>query len=763
MMGNLPARHGMTNHPGDRRMPPPIGVLSGTSVRSATTTDGLLTFLWRNRWIIAICVVVALSAGTVYIQIATPIYSSTAKLYLDHASVRISNSYELGAGPLTDKYLYTQAELIKSTPIVGSAVETLIAQQLRTFAGVDIPSAYLQTHIAVDVGRRDETISVTFRSPYPVEAATIVNHVVDTYMASRTEHDKKSSSEVLKILQNDMMRTAKELEARRDELAEFQKTDMPLSLGAEQGNSITQALLQLKSELTQTRIRRIDAEAFLRGVRTLAETPDALRRYVRMNGNANSYSATSTEQTPLESRAVEVELQKDILSETLTLEHSRITSLDAELEQIEDKQEKLDRDFAEAMLTAAERQYEEVKNREEEIAALYTEQQEEVKKANTEITRYQQLRSEVDRLSAYFETLDEQVREIRKIVGEDVGQLKMAILEPAIPAEKPSEPQRERAMAAALALGLSLGGAIAALKSSLDQTLHSPEEVSALLGLPVLGVVPPMGRRQKVHERGQKVLLEPDSHEAEVFRTIRTAVFFGAAKGGARTMMVTSPTAEEGKSTLASNLAIAVARAGQKTLILDADMRKPVQHLIFQMDASENRLSDVLAGKAKLDSIIRPTGVENLHLLAYGHAVSNPAEILNSPQFASLLKQLAEMYDHVIVDTPPVTVVTDAQIVGALCDVTILVLRADRSTRKTAQRAVDALVRVHARLLGVVVNKIRKTDDRYGGSYYGYSKYYGSKPPDNGKAEAKDAIIVGSRQERTTPGMISRKDAQCKA
>ncbi|UCD49584.1 MAG: CpsD/CapB family tyrosine-protein kinase, partial [Phycisphaerales bacterium] len=203
----------------------------------------------------------------------------------------------------------------------------------------------------------------------------------------------------------------------------------------------------------------------------------------------------------------------------------------------------------------------------------------------------------------------------------------------------------------------------------------------------------------------------------------RTAIFFGTPKERARTILVTSPAQGDGKSTLASNLAIAMAQAGQRTILLDADFRRPVQHTIFEIEPDENGLSAVLAGRQKLAHAIQHTQVAGLEVIPAGLRVPNPAEILNSPRFGILLDRLSGTYDRIIVDAPPVTVVTDAQIIGAICGITVLVLRADKSTKKIGERAIDALHRVGANLIGAVVNDVRRNGDRYG--YYGH--YGGSE------------------------------------
>ncbi len=308
----------------------------------------------------------------------------------------------------------------------------------------------------------------------------------------------------------------------------------------------------------------------------------------------------------------------------------------------------------------------------------------------------------------------------------------------------------------AVILGLLLGGGTAVARDWRDQTLRSTDEIAAVLGVPVLGAVPAMSRRQRMSERGRKVLLQPDSREAEAFRTIRTAVLFGAADS-IKTILVTSPVAGDGKSTLVSNLAIAMACAGQKTLVLDADFRKPTQHIIFRLNPRERCLSDVFAGTLALGAAVQPTGIDTLHVLTCGYQIANPAEVLHSPQFAHLLTCLAEVYDRIVIDAPPVTVVTDAQILGALCDATVLVLRADKSVRKVAQHAIDSLHSVGAHLLGVVVNEVYKHGTRYGYYYDRYRKYYNTRDRGaNGKHKNSITVVPNptAAPAKTTPEAV---------
>jgi len=244
---------------------------------------------------------------------------------------------------------------------------------------------------------------------------------------------------------------------------------------------------------------------------------------------------------------------------------------------------------------------------------------------------------------------------------------------------------------------------------------------------------------QGIVARGQKVHLEPKSAIAEAYRTIRTAVFFGVPKGEAKTILITSPDAGDGKTTLVSNLAITMAQAGQKTLIVDADFRKPMQHNIFDFENGRG-LSSVIAGTISLEEAVQPGPVKELDILSCGPEVPNPSEILNSDAFAEILKEeLARRYDRIIIDSPPVGPVTDSQILAAICDVTVMVLRAERSTRKHSQQARDVLGSVGSRLLGAVVNDVPRKHGRYGYySGYGYYRGYGYY----GDREKKKAEVV---------------------
>jgi capsular exopolysaccharide synthesis family protein len=361
----------------------------------------------------------------------------------------------------------------------------------------------------------------------------------------------------------------------------------------------------------------------------------------------------------------------------------------------------------------------------DETRKIYDDAVEKLQKESDKAGEFQLLK---DRL-AQESGLDHQLMDLihqteMKLSGQNLTQVD--IIEPPRVDDAPSYPRKSRVRAVAMVVGALLGAGLALLRDRSDGRMRSVEEMQNIVGLPILGVVPVMSGRRTAVARAMTVHLDPRSIVAEAYRTIRTAIYFGLGgnnNGGAsstKTILVTSPEPGDGKTTSASNLAIAIAQTGRSVLLLDADFRKPSQHKNLEIKNTVG-LSSVLAGTDSLEAAVQRTGVDGLDILPCGPIPANPSEILNSREFGELVDTLASRYDHILFDSPPVNAVTDARILGAVCDATILVLRADKSTRKSGEHARNALLAVGARMLGAIVNDAskRKGYDIYGGSYYG--------------------------------------------
>jgi capsular exopolysaccharide synthesis family protein len=330
--------------------------------------------------------------------------------------------------------------------------------------------------------------------------------------------------------------------------------------------------------------------------------------------------------------------------------------------------------------------------------------------------QYARLQSDVERLQRQCDLLDSRIAEI-SVNSVASAPLDVRVLEFARAEEKAVKPRKTLALAAAVMVGWVLGIGMALLREWQDVRLRKPEEIIEFLGTPVIATVPRVNPRLSAVTRGQLVRLDPRSPAAEAYRGIRTSLHLGTA-GGAKTILLASPTSGDGKSTIASNLAIAFAQAGDRTLLIDCDLRHPVQHLIFETDGDVG-LASVLSEDEKLRDALRPTRVPGLYLLPCGQVPENPSELLASKRFARLIQALGETFDRIVIDSPPVMAATDARILAASVDATLFVLRMNRSMRQLAVLALEGLQQVGANVIGAIANDVPagRAYDYYGGSW----------------------------------------------
>ncbi|MBN1972137.1 MAG: polysaccharide biosynthesis tyrosine autokinase [Sedimentisphaerales bacterium] len=717
------------------------GMYTKEQVMAGLVTDNLVYILWRGRWLLLISIIICLLMAFIYITKATPIYQCTSRIYVEQSGPKIIAEMETGVMTKANNYLYTQAELLKSTPIIADALNPARIRQMQTFAKVDNLVAFLKRNLVVDVGRRDDIISVSFNSPYPAEAADLVNAIVDSYITFHSTRKQNTSAEVLKILQTEKAKQSQELSEKLQALTNYSRENEELVFEGRQGNLVMDKLEKLSTALTEAQLKTVEYKSIYESLKEMVSNPDRIKQFVEAHRTAGVSLSSDTEKAELKSRLTELELSRNNLSRQLTPDHPGILAYEKDIENIKNQIAALDIEFVNSQLAVAKQQYLTEKEKEDQIKEYYEQQRQEAIALNEHLTQYTLLQSDWEQTKKLCDILDDRIKELN--ITEDVGALNISILEVAVPAEKPSEPQKAKYMAIALVLGLMLGGGLVLIRDSVDQKLHSAEEICSVLNLPVLGIVPSMSKRDNITERGRKVYLDSKSPWAEAYRTIRTAVFFGAPKSEARTILVTSPSPSDGKTTLVSNLAIAMAQAGQKTLILDADFRKPMQQNIFRLDHQYMGLTSVLAGEMNIQEAIQSTDIKGLDILTRGPEVPNPSEILNSKGFSKLLELLSERYDRVVIDSPPVTPITDAKIVAAICDITILVLRAEKSTRKISQQAMEGLLSVGAHILGVIVNDVhKKSHYGYYSAYGNYSGYYGNEKNQKREIARKSQVVT---------------------
>jgi polysaccharide biosynthesis transport protein len=232
----------------------------------------LLLVLWRRRWTILLVTVLCVAASIAYLLKATPVYTSTSRLYVEQGGPRILSDRE-GYIKQSDSYLFNQLELIKSTPIVSAMLEAPGARQMKTFAGIDNPVGLVKSGLEANVGKKDDIITVAFDSPYPEEAARIVNGVVDSYVTYQTRQKRSTAAEVLKILQKEKQKRDEELEQKLKAVVDFKKEHGALSFEHDKGNVIVQRFAKLSDVLTAAQVEAIDAQANYEAGRAVLADP----------------------------------------------------------------------------------------------------------------------------------------------------------------------------------------------------------------------------------------------------------------------------------------------------------------------------------------------------------------------------------------------------------------------------------------------------------------------------------------------------------
>jgi len=704
----------------------------------------LFPILWRNRWIVSVTIVVSLMIGLIYITKAAPIYTSKSRVYVEQSGPRILTEAE-GVMTQSKNYLYTQAELLKSTPILSAAIENIDTRRLMIFDKIDNPVIYLQEKaLDVTVGKKDDIITIACDAPHPDEATQLVNSVVDAYITYHEKHKKKTVAEVLKILQKQKREREQELAETLTSMMDFKSRNIALAFEHRNSNIVLDTLDRLSAEMTHAQFETIEAESAYETLKSLLEEPEGIEHYIEMESAERAYSPTTNERIELKMRLKQLEDELIDLTSRAKPDHPWVQALQQRVDRVKKQLADWDRGFLRIRLAIVEREYEQAEEKEKQKARLFENQRQQAIQLQKQLSEYTILQSRWDQTKKHCDILDNRIEEIN--ITEDAGCLNISILEVARPSEKPSGPHKAKYLTATTILGFILSIGLALLREELDQRLHSVDDIAGFLDLPVLGTMPSFSQRHSSVSLGQKVHLDPMSSWSEACRTIRTAVFFGAPKARAKTILVTSPTQADGKSTLASNLAIAMAQAGQKTLILDADFRRSMQHEIFEVNHQNVGLSTILAGITPSADAIRSTHIEALKLLPCGPEVPNPSEMLNSDVFSQLLEILSDRYDRIIIDSPPVMPITDALILAAICNITILVVRMNKSTRKTSLHARDGLLSIGANVLGVVVNDVPK-EGHYG--YYGTYRHYRDSN-DSDRERSRKKVADGRQQPAVT-------------
>ena len=588
--------------------------------------DGLLQVAWRRRWIVASVMLLCVGAAVLYFVVATPVYMSSAQLFIERAAPPLMNDRPVVEG--NEGYLHTQCSVISSSVILGKALESEDLRKLPSFTDTTDPQGVLRGMLTTEVGRKDGIVHVMVESPYPDDAAKLANAIVDSYTQYQSERRQTMATELLKVLEKRKEAAEAELAQKIDAVVKFKQQNGALALTTSDGNVLVSRLAKLSDEMTNAEMMTINAQ----------------------------------------------------------VDHAAAPSL-----------------ALRNRLAAAQ-------EREKEIREKYAAQMRDVADLNDSSANFMRLEAELKRSETLIGLLDSRAKELR-LEKEAAPALNVQVLEKAWPGKKPVWPDKLTILAASMLLGVMLGvGSAKAYDVTSSSRLATPDQVRDLWNLPVLSHVPAVDRRSHSGPAGAAPSLR------EAFCVLRTAVLFGFRQE--KVLLVTSPLPGDGKSTVATGLAVALANASHRTLLVDCDLRRPSIHRVFKVP-NDMGLTTALPSPETAESAILPTSTPLLDVMPSGPIPPNPAELLNSRGFTDLLQRLARHYDRIILDSAPVLAAADSRIISALGAATLLVVRCGNTRVRTVERACESLRSVGGNVVGLVLNRVPRSSDEY----YDYGGY----------------------------------------
>ena len=704
--------------------PPELGGAFGSAVEEMRRNP--LRMLWRRRWIPLACMLLGIAVGYAYYLVTPPVYEGRARILVSQSGPKLIQQDFPGTLSTGAMWLNTQCEIIRSPAILSGVVQKA-ARDLKSFRenpelAQNALGALAASTFAAP-GQRNEIITVAIRWPEANDAATLANAVVAEYQKFNDELKKTSASEVARVVRDAREKNDQNLQAKYAERLEFQRKNAGLSFNREVRNPVLERVNAISASLTSAELRAVALQAEYDTISSIVNDPAKVRQLL-MNPQYRGDSVAMRRELRDMQAAIEA------LSATYGSGNTRLSARLQEIERTEKEIQAEEKATAQAILNEVGRKLASAKQEIDTYRRWLNDEQAQVLTVNSSQAQFDLIEAEIGRLEKYNDQLGDQLKSIN--LAESAGAMNVYVVESAKPSTEPVLPDRMRSLFYGAIAGLLIGIGLATLREFTDARMRSAEDIKHVLGLPILGVLPHIQGSRVPSSRGTVVQHEPMSDVAEAYRTVRTAVYFGAGStGGVRTLLITSPAPGDGKTTLASNLAISMAQAGNRVILLDCDFRKPTQHRVFELDRRHG-LSNILAGQTTLDQVIQhPKSVPSLAVVPCGPIPGNPSEILNSQGFADLLATLSQQYDQVVIDSPPVLPVTDARILAASADAVILAVRAEKTTRPAALQAREHLQSVGGRVLGVVVNDVPRRKAVYGYYYAdeGRYAYYGQRRP----------------------------------
>lgn len=688
-------------------------------------------YLWllnREKWKLLAFVAVIVTATIIVSSRMTPYYESTATIDVDRMMPTGVLGQDANSGRAvndSEQFLSTQVDLIQSDSVLRPVVEKYRARLSRV-AKAQAPASERAQEAPVRLARLTITrppktylLQIKYRSPDPRLAADVANAVADSYIDHTYEIRFQASSKLASYVTKQLEELRAQMESSSAKLAQFEK-ELNVISPDEKTSILTARLVDLNKDFTAAQNDRVKIEAVAKSVRS--GTPDAVEGSAegdqfrkledRLNEAQEAFNQAKTQYGPNHP-----EYKKAA---------SRVTELQRQLSSM--KTEIADR---------VEAEYRQAVSREQMLQQNLNETKADFDSLNARSVEYKALKRDADADKTLYDDLTKKINEAGINSGFQGSSIRLA--DPARPALRPVFPNTRMNVLVALLSSLLLGIGAIVVADGLDQTIRDPERIRRELGTEVLGALPvvkawrgllPGMKPGKDGEMSNKpqLIFEDGRHATDAYeeamRTLRDSILLPHLHNPPRSLLMTSATPREGKTTTCVHLAVVHSQQHRRTLLIDADLRRP--SVFGHLGVTNDRgLSDVVSGKAQWRDLLQtPIGLPDLAVLPAGRASRRAADGLGKT-LRTLLDEAAEEYDLVVVDAPPLLGFAESLQIAALVDAIVIVALAGRTQKPALASVVGSLRRLNANVSGVVLNEVRQDlSDHY--YYYGYyGKYYG--------------------------------------
>jgi polysaccharide biosynthesis transport protein len=715
-----------------------------------------LLVLRKHQWLILSFMLAVVTIVTIATFRMQPVYVATARIEIDRENSNIlpfqgGDAYDYFMD--LDNYIETQSKILTSETL---ALQTIRSLGLSSHPGLSSPGAasgpiatgdlanqksppqlgQFLGSLSVKRVQNTRLLDVSFESTDPQLAARIVNAHIENFIQQNFRSRYEATSRASTWLADQLNELKVKVENSENARLAYERQNQIWQLDDKQ-NITTERLVDLNKELTDAQTDRMRKEALYQFAK--AGSIDAVPQYTtdtvlqdllrRRSDSASAYSDALNQYGPNFPKVQRLQAQMKEIDKLIAAEKKNI------LDQIESD-------------------YKASVERENLLSQALDKQKAEASEMAERLVQYNILAREADANKSMYDGLLTKLKEADIAVGLKSSNIR--VVDPAMVPTTPARPAKTRNIALSILIGLVGGIGLALLREYLDNTVKTPDDVETLARLPSLAVVPAFteingnGRRSRLlgspsnngHDKHVELVAQhlPKSQTSEAFRALRTALLLSQAERPPQVILVTSALPREGKTTAAANLAVTLAQLGDRTLLLDADLRKPgVGRILNLTEGKYAGLSSYLAGVSSLELVTVPHPlIPNLAAIPTGPLPPNPADLLSSHRLAEAISKLRSQYKFIVIDSPPVMAATDAVILSVQADGVLLVVRSGETPKEAFTRARDLLVGVKCHVLGVVLNAVDSTAPDYYYSYRYYPYSYGYGPQEASEVARED-------------------------